>query len=249
MRERTCRDARQSAVEARRRDHLRRSVRTGSRHWARPNLAGAFLASPWGLGSLAESGAPSAGYWPTWMDGLALSVVSVFRTPPANRLALETYVTEFLAAHPSPSTGPPPSPVSLAAWHDWPVPRIDSVAELAEWLELSDGQLEWLADVKGLERTSVRTAPELPLCVVPRRGGVPRVIEAPKLASRRCSAGSCGRSRARSPARGGQGFRRGRSVRVMPASKSARQSSAAGPEGLLRLGQPAAYSGSSSCRL
>ena len=31
----------------------------------------------------------------------------------------------------------------------WPVPRIDTVGELAERFELDPGQLAWLADVRG----------------------------------------------------------------------------------------------------
>src|SRR6201999_1496237 len=65
---------------------------------------------------------------------------------------------------------------------DWPVARVDSLPELADALELSDGQLAWLADVKGLERTA--TAERLRnyrYAAVPRRSGLPRVIEAPKL--------------------------------------------------------------------
>src|SRR5689334_25443753 len=34
----------------------------------------------------------------------------------------------------------------------WPVPRIDTTGELAERFELDAGQLDWLADVRGLER-------------------------------------------------------------------------------------------------
>ena len=34
----------------------------------------------------------------------------------------------------------------------WPVPRIDTVGDLAACLELDAGELEWFADVRGLER-------------------------------------------------------------------------------------------------
>lgn len=146
------------------------------------DLARAFLASPWHLESLAESGAAELGHWPVWMEGLALSVVSVFRTPPENRLALEAYVTEFLVAHPGASTRPEPWRVSPAAWHDWPVARIESVAHLSQLLELSAGQLEWLADIKGLERTAAQEQlRNYRYAIVPRRSGLARVIEAPKL--------------------------------------------------------------------
>ena len=41
-------------------------------------------------------------------------------------------------------------PVRAAA--DWDVPRLESKAELAAWLNLSAGELDWFADLKGLNR-------------------------------------------------------------------------------------------------
>ena len=38
------------------------------------------------------------------------------------------------------------------AFRRWPVPVIDTVGELAAFLELEVGALEWFADVRGLER-------------------------------------------------------------------------------------------------
>ena len=62
----------------------------------------------------------------------------------------------------------------------WPVPRIDTVGDLAAWLELEPGELAWFADVRGLER--VRRDERLrhyrySRC---RADGPPRVIERPK---------------------------------------------------------------------
>jgi len=34
----------------------------------------------------------------------------------------------------------------------WPVAQLDTLADLAELLELSPGRLDWFADVRGLER-------------------------------------------------------------------------------------------------
>ncbi len=151
-------------------------------------LARAFLASPWRLESLAESGAAELGHWPPWMERLALSVVSAFRTAPVNQSALEAYVTEFLVAHPAavaesaPRVAKPAPRVASRPRPGWPVVAIDSPAHLAELLELSSGQLEWLADVKGLERTTPREQlRNYRYAIVRRRSGVARVIEAPKL--------------------------------------------------------------------
>lgn len=63
----------------------------------------------------------------------------------------------------------------------WDVAEIPSLPELAERLELSDGQLAWLADVRSLERTvSSERLRNYRYRAVPRAEGIPRVIEAPK---------------------------------------------------------------------
>jgi RNA-directed DNA polymerase len=159
-------------------DHVSRLAR---------DLTRAFLTSSWRLELLAESGAAELGHWPTWIEALALSVVSAFRTAPANRMALEAYITEFLVAHPAapaePAADAEPAPSVVSRYRrDWPVAPIDSPARLAELLELSGGQLEWLADVKGLERTAAsERLRNYRYAIVPRRCGLARVIEAPKL--------------------------------------------------------------------
>ncbi|HEX6020693.1 MAG TPA: hypothetical protein VFZ00_01775 [Solirubrobacter sp.] len=71
----------------------------------------------------------------------------------------------------------------------WPVPRIDTVGELAERLELDTvgelaerleldtGQLAWLADVRGLEATAGPKLRNYTYVRLPRTHGPPRVIE------------------------------------------------------------------------
>jgi RNA-directed DNA polymerase len=100
-------------------------------------------------------------------------------------------IEAFLAEHPAgPEDLEPPRIIGLkrdagpprpALRRDWPIAEIASVGELAELLELSGGQLAWLADVRGLERT----VPEERLrnyryLAVPRPSGLPRLIETPK---------------------------------------------------------------------
>lgn len=160
-------------------------------------LADAFLAAPWNPVSVAESGAACLDRWPSWMELLAASVVAVHRAPPVERRGeLVALIESFFAQHaPGRGESRPPRPLRLlsaelaalteehrfAPHADWPVAAIDSVATLAERLELSDGQLAWLADVRSVER---RVAGEklrnYRYRVVPRRDGVPRVLEAPK---------------------------------------------------------------------
>jgi hypothetical protein len=64
----------------------------------------------------------------------------------------------------------------------WPVPAIDTTGELAERLELESGQLAWLADVRGLERSvaDVRLR-HYSYAWVSRPGSPPRPIARPKL--------------------------------------------------------------------
>ncbi len=62
------------------------------------------------------------------------------------------------------------------------MPAIDTVGDLAERLELDPGQLDWLADVRGLERTvRDRRLRNYTYLRVPRRAGPDRVLERPKL--------------------------------------------------------------------
>ena len=161
-------------------------------------LADAFLTSPWTAEMVAESGAGCLDRWPSWMEALALSVVAVHRTPPVDRRGeLVGFIEAFLAEHPpSPSDSEPPHILRLLAEegasalgvsarrtleHSWSIAEIESVAALAEKLELSDGQLAWLADVRGLERTVAdEKLRNYRYRTLTRSGGLPRVIEAPK---------------------------------------------------------------------
>ena len=159
-------------------------------------LTDAFLAGPWNVDLIAESGAGSLGRWPSWMTALAIRVVAVYRTPPVDhRGELFALINSFLEERRAPSGESEPSRIlwrsvdrSAGArdarpkyQHGWAIAEIGSVPELAERLELSDGQLAWLADVRSLERTvSKEQLRNYRYRAIPRIGGVPRVIEAPK---------------------------------------------------------------------
>ncbi|MGH2856499.1 MAG: reverse transcriptase family protein [Solirubrobacteraceae bacterium] len=160
-------------------------------------LSQAFLAAPWRAEALAEEGAARLDRWPSWMPGLALSVVAVQRTRPVGRRGeLHGLITAFLAEHAAHPEEPRP-PRVVREWSDllpagyrprapapsphWAVAEIDSVTELARMLELSEGQLAWLADVRGLERTVAdERLRNYRYRALPRRNGPPRVIESPK---------------------------------------------------------------------
>ena len=67
----------------------------------------------------------------------------------------------------------PPRMQPVAAAQSWSIPAIETSGALAEWLELTIGELEWLADLKGLSGNYHVRA-------LPKPGGAIRLIEAPK---------------------------------------------------------------------
>ena len=159
-------------------------------------LADGFLASRWLADLVSESGAARLDRWPDWIDALVLSVMAVYRTRPDDRrMELVAHIEAFLAQHSTDETEAPRivrllgvgagEPAVVLARrrleHGWPIAELASVAALAERLELSGGQLAWLADVRGLER---RVADEklrnYRYQARPRSHGLPRMIEAPK---------------------------------------------------------------------
>jgi RNA-directed DNA polymerase len=153
-------------------------------------LALAMLDGPWNTTAVAEAAAARLEHWPSWLDALALRVTSVHRRAPLSQPgALAHLIETFLAEH---RAGPElPAPIGVLREvparaprppRDWPIAAIRSTPELAEALELSDGQLAWLADVRGLERTvTAERLRNYRYAAVPRGSGLPRVIEAPKL--------------------------------------------------------------------
>jgi RNA-directed DNA polymerase len=152
-------------------------------------LADAFLDGKWRAEDLAERGAGCLDRWPDWMVELSFAVEARDRVAPVDdRDGLVQFIEAFLddrAAGPS-GLGAPQiirhlRPRQAKVAHDWPVARIGSVAALAERLELSSGQLAWLADTRGLERTvEQEKLRNYRYRWVSRRSGLPRLIEAPK---------------------------------------------------------------------
>lgn len=170
----------------------------GDRYTCADELAEAFLEAPWTAERLAEAGAARLERWPDWMPALAQRAGAVFRRAPLDRRGdLVALILEFLEEHVAPDEPltvpsrqrsltsvpvPPPRPASPPDLARWKLPPIPGVIDLAERLELSVGQLEWLADVRGLERSVAREQlRNYRYLALPRRGAMPRVIEAPKM--------------------------------------------------------------------
>jgi hypothetical protein len=187
-------------------------------------LAKAMLAGPWTADAVAEAIGAHLLQWPSWLGPLALHVVSVYRRAPATGPGALAHVIEaFLVEHragpevleppPAPREATATAPVQRAR-PDWPVARIASTTALAETLELSDGQLAWLADVRSLERTvDAERLRNYRYAAIPRRSGLPRVIEAPKLRLKEIQRWILREILDRVPVHdAAQGFTRGRSV-------------------------------------
>ena len=63
----------------------------------------------------------------------------------------------------------------------WNLPEIESVGGLAEWLGVSVGELEWLADLKGFDyRREPSPMSQYSYLVLTKKSGTVRLIEAPK---------------------------------------------------------------------
>jgi RNA-directed DNA polymerase len=119
----------------------------------------------------------------------------------------------------------PPSMQAVAAAKTWPVPRIETVRALAEWLELTPSELQWFADLKGLGYK--RPQPRLEhyhYRVLAKTSGSIRLIETPKNhlkgLQRRILSGILDRIPSHPAA---HGFVRGRSIRTFAAPHVARR--------------------------
>ncbi len=88
-------------------------------------------------------------------------VVPFFLKTLRRKLAIETWLADPARMQPVPAAA------------GWPIPSIETAGALAEWLQVSIGELEWLADLKGISRNYHRR-------VLPKPSGAIRLIEAPK---------------------------------------------------------------------
>jgi hypothetical protein len=153
-----------------------------------PPLAAAFLAGGWSQAALVRRGRAALEGPSRWLPRLVREVLAGYPRPPRDRLReLVAYVGIVLAELPD-SRAPAPTvrrhhlPVAETVVARWPVPRLDTLADLAGWLGLTDGEPAWFADARGLGRRVPETGPlrHYRYAFVPRRTGPPRLLEAPK---------------------------------------------------------------------
>jgi RNA-directed DNA polymerase len=152
-------------------------------------LALAFLAGPWTSTGLLDRGERTLGERPRWLSPLVREMMARFEAAPNDaydrlREAIErasSFNRGLARAKPrsnlrtvlvsEPSMGP----------RRWPVPILCTLPDLASWLAITTEELEWFADVRGLNGEVERT-PLLHYSFtwLPKRRGGYRLLEAPK---------------------------------------------------------------------
>ena len=151
-------------------------------------LADAFLAGAWDEGRLVERAGQILAPRPRWIRPLVGAVLAAYHRPPADRpRELAAFIALELERMPQPRAGEPPR---VRRWllaqlamgrRRWPVPELSSVGALARYLRIRNGELEWLADVRGLERTVTdERLRHYRYVWLARSGGPARAIERPK---------------------------------------------------------------------
>ncbi|WP_044889668.1 reverse transcriptase family protein [Myxococcus hansupus] len=153
-------------------------------------LASAFLAGPWTIQGLTERGLEVVGAPSPWVASLARSAVRFFPRAPRARMEL---LADLLATRAAFQRGfeDPEARARIVRWRvseprmarqPWPVPSLPAQADLADWLGVTSAQLDWLADVPGIERTSPPGRwRRYRYTWIPKRSGGQRLLERPGL--------------------------------------------------------------------
>ena len=193
-------------------------------------LADAFLTGTWDEPALSHRADAVLDQGAAWVRPLALQVLVAYHRPPADRpRELSQFIARWLERWPEPEEDQ--EPPRVRAWliptpqmgqRRWPVPEIASLGQLAEFMKVSDGELAWLADVRGLERTVAgNRLRNYWYGTIARPGRPVRVIERPKHRLKEIQRRVLHELLDWIPAHdAAHGFTRGRSVRSHAASHS-----------------------------
>jgi hypothetical protein len=151
-----------------------------SRRGVSSPIADALLAGAWEREAMIARAGRVFARRPRWMPRLVDDVLAAYREAPRDRPRELAAFVETLRPR-GPRVRRRPVATTAMGRTPWNVPRIDTVGDLAERLELDPGQLAWLADVKSLERAARdERLRHYRYLWVPREHGPPRVIERPK---------------------------------------------------------------------
>src|SRR6266545_3747976 len=148
-------------------------------------LARAFLAARWEERDLVTRGREALEPPPRWLRALVRDLLELYAVKPADRPRELAAVVERLLDRQRFRRLPVVRKRFLSepemAPSAWPVPEIATLGDLAAFLDLHVGELEWLADRRGLERSvDSEQLRNYAYTWVPRRAGPPRVLERPK---------------------------------------------------------------------
>jgi hypothetical protein len=153
----------------------------------RQALGDAFLAGPWNEDGLLERAHLVVRVEPgaAWLARIVRRTLRAYRYPPydAHR---EFHAWLDLQLRRVPSDELPRvvgrlTPILAMGPARWPVPPLVRVGDLAARFDLDLADLEWLADVRGLERlVPAEKLRNYSYRWIPRDGGLPRLLEMPK---------------------------------------------------------------------
>ena len=158
------------------------------------NLANAFLAGPWTLRSVMRRGIRACPQLKHGIRKLAQRLFAHFGSDSAPEpeailacLAQDTLITSYgkhLTMGELFQFRISMTPRGAAA-RTWKIPAITTTGQLADWLRITAGELDWLADRRGLTVKQPSSKLRHYVCHwQSRRGGRFRLVEAPKAKSR-----------------------------------------------------------------
>jgi RNA-directed DNA polymerase len=156
-------------------------------------LARSFLSGPSTVEGIVSRASLALGKQWRWLRPLAKRYLKIFTGRPRPRhrdvvqfLRHDSQLQRILSRHQrglsiahfitGPQTMQP-----VAAARNWPLPQIESVGALADWLQITPTELQWFADIKGLgHKKSSSKLRHYHYRVLAKQSGNIRLIEAPK---------------------------------------------------------------------
>lgn len=193
-------------------------------------IAGAFLAGDLDVDGLVDRGSRLLGKRWRWLRPLARRVVQAFANQTQPR---QVTVASFISADRGFSRArqrhdlqlanllaTPPTMCPIEAAESWPIPSIPTIGDLADWLGITIGELEWFTDLRSFEHKQnqgrLRHYRYRPLT---KRYGQVRMVEAPKSRLKQIQRRVLVEILDHIPPHdAAHGFRRGRSIKTFAAS-------------------------------
>lgn len=147
-------------------------------------LALAFLAGEWHAAGLRDAASTALGERLAWVPPLVRRVLARFPEPPHDDLASLRATISSAPALAKGGHAQLDTVVSVEARMGlarWPVPTLATSVDLAAWLGITDSELDWLADPKGLNRhPALGALQHYVFRWLPKRSGGHRLLESPK---------------------------------------------------------------------